>query len=479
VSGAGARAAARGAAREAAPWTTRAFIALAWGLSFHIAIVAGAFGLLRLSAETVLLIAAWKEAAVLLLVSALVVRAAAGRGPVLVVQAADIAVGAVLALAAVHATASLAGLGPSATARDLALATRDVAFCFTLYVIGRVTPDVAGTPRVLGHLFAIGVVTSAVAVLEWWLVPPEGLVLLGVASYFNEFLGLTEVTAGNIFGLPDNYWTMIGGRLVQRAGSVYLSSQGFAIPFLLIIPAATVWMNLRNRWSSATAVAGYALAWLGLLLSVTRMTTVACGLQMLLLLVLARRPARIVAVALVGTATVGVLLVLVPGLASYAWETITWQSYSSASHSKDWVNGLAALWRHPLGSGLGTADQTAMRLGRDPLTADNLFLKYGVELGIPALLAYVATFAAVWWITLRTAIADASPRRRAIAGFVAACTLGVAINGSTAVLTNSPTIGYLYFWLAGSAVAAFGVRAERPRAVARATPAVGEPVLSR
>jgi hypothetical protein len=225
-------------------------------------------------------------------------------------------------------------------------------------------------------------------------------------------------------------------------------------------------MNLRGRWTSPPALAAYALAWLGLLLSVTRMTTVACGVQVLLLLLLARRPSRVLALALAGAATFAVLLVAVPGLPSFVWETLTWQTGSSATHSKDWVNGLAALWRHPLGSGLGTADQTAMRLGREPLTADNLFLKYGVELGLPALLAYLTAFAAVAWVTVRAALFEPAPRRRALAAFVAACTVGVAINGVTAVPINSPTIGYLYWWLAGSAMAVFGARARATRAPA-------------
>ena len=458
----------RTAPRVPVHWTTRLFVLLAWGLTWHIAVVAGAYGVLGLDEEVVRAIAAWKEASVALLLGLVLLRAAAGRGSTIVVQAVDLLVAAIVALVVAHAAGSMAGLGPSALPGELALAVRDVGFCFALYLIGRVTPDVATSPRVLRHLFAIGVVTSVIAIVEWWFVPPEALLLFGVASYFNEFLGLTEVTAGNLYGLPDNYWTMIGGRVVQRAGSVYLSSQGFAIPFLLIVPAATVWMGVRDRWRSPQALAAYAIVWLGLLVSVTRMTTVACGLQVLLLVLLARQPARLLGLGLAGVATLSVLLVVVPGLPSFVWETLTWQTGSSASHSKDWVNGLAALWRHPLGSGLGTADQTAMRLGREPLTADNLFLKYGVELGVAALVAYVGLFLSLLWVTVRTALGDASPRRRAMASFAAACTLGVAVNGMTAVLTNSPTIAYLFFWLAGSAVAAYGVRLARPRTASAA-----------
>jgi hypothetical protein len=212
-------------------------------------------------------------------------------------------------------------------------------------------------------------------------------------------------------------------------------------------------MNRSARWTSPLALLGYAVLWTGLLLSVTRMTIVACLLQVVLLQLLARRPGHVAALGVLGVVLFTALLVVVPGLASFVWETLTWQTGSSASHSKDYVKGLVALWSQPLGSGIGTTDQTAMRLGRDPLTADNYYLKYAVELGVPALLALLTMLGTVLWTALRAAVAGGSASRRAFGAFSAACTVGFLFNGGTAVLTNSPTIAYLFFWIAGSTIA--------------------------
>ena len=43
-----------------------------------------------------------------------------------------------------------------------------------------------------------------------------GVVLLGVAAYFQDFLHVSAFTLGNDFGLPTNYWTHIGNVEVQR-----------------------------------------------------------------------------------------------------------------------------------------------------------------------------------------------------------------------------------------------------------------------
>jgi hypothetical protein len=52
-----------------------------------------------------------------------------------------------------------------------------------------------------------------------------------------------------------NYWTRIGNVEVQRAGSVYLSSQGFAVPFLILLPAATAWVfgGVKRRTLEVTS----------------------------------------------------------------------------------------------------------------------------------------------------------------------------------------------------------------------------------
>lgn len=434
------------------PAGRRAFAILTWGLAFHSAFLV--LLLVRgLPIADVRLAAAWKEALAVALVAAAALRIATGRVEGMTVRAPDLFAAAIVVLALVHAAAAAAGLGPAQEPAGIALGVRDLVFGFALYAVGRTTPDLAADPRALRRLVTVGALTSAVAVVEWLVVTPEQLVVLGVAGYFNEFLGLTLYTRENPFGLPGNYWTMIGGRLVQRAGSVYLSSQGFALPFLLVLPAAAVWITRTRRWRSPLGVGAYALLWTGLLLSLTRATIAACLVQLAVLLVLWRRPAPFVALVGVGLAVGAALLVTVPGLPGFVWETVMWESASSDSHSEDYFRALTSLVEQPLGAGVGTADATAVRLGRSPVTSDNLYFKFGVELGVAALFAFVAWLASVGHSALRAAGARPDRPAQAFCAFVAVSTVGIAINGMTAVLTNAPPIVYLFFWSAGTAVA--------------------------
>lgn len=432
----------------------RAFRLLAWGLAVHIVAMAFLFGFVGLPMTVVRTIAAWKELFAVAALAVVTVRAALGRTVTVGPNAADVAVLVLVALAALHAIASAGGWGAPTSVELVGYGVRDTVLCFALYAVGRATPAVATDGRAFRTLLIIGAVTSVVAIIERLVVTPERLVLLGVASYFNEFLGLSATTTTNLYGLPDNYWTVLGGRLVQRAGSVYLSSQGFAIPFLVIIPAATAWLLGDGRRRRAWTLAAYALCWVGLLSSVTRMTTVACLLQVLLMVLLMRRPAPIVVLAAGGALVVAGLVLAVPGVGWYIWDTLTWQTSSSASHAKDYASGLAALAVHPLGNGLATADATALRMGLTPLTADNLFLKYGVELGIPALVALCAWLAALGWRGSVSALSEADRDRQALGAFLAAGAIGIAVNGATAVVTSSLQVAYLFCWLAGSALTA-------------------------
>ena len=442
---------------------SRLFVVVAWGLAFHVLAMVLLFARSGLPTEQLRIVAAWKEMAVVGLGLWTAARIASGRVGDLPARAPDLIAAALVAVAVVHALASLAGLGPATELTGLVYGLRDVGLGFVLYAVGRTTPAIATGRRALGALFAIGVVTSAIAVYEWMVVTPEQLVLLGVASYVTEFLGAAEFVRDNPFGLPTNYWTRVGGRVLQRAGSVHMSSQGFAIPFLLIMPAATAWLTLTRRWRSVPAVAAYALCWAGLLLTITRVTIVACLLQAVFLLVIWRRPGVVLGLGIVGSAVIAGLLLAVPGLAGFVWETVTWQSGSSASHSKDYYDGLIALVEQPLGAGLGTADMTAVRLGRRPLTNDNLHLKYAVELGVAGLLLFEAWLGTVLWTTTRAAMDGARTTGRVFCGFAAACVVGVAANGMTAVVFNAPMLTYLFFWCVGAAVTVASTPAARDR----------------
>ena len=93
-----------------------------------------------------------------------------------------------------------------------------------------------------------------------------------------------------------------------------------------------------------------------------------------------------------------------------------------------------------------------MRSGLPHLTGDNLFLKYGVEMGALGLSLLILTLAAIGrsGLKLYRAGVNYAERRMGITLWLAA--IGIAINGITAVVFNSITLGWLFFWLAGAVV---------------------------
>lgn len=425
----------------------------AWGLAFHVVVMAALFGALRVPGPIVRLIAAWKEAAVILLVLSVLVRAALGRLPTITVSPNDLAVAALIALAVVYLLVFQAWTVTETTLIARLYGLRDAAFFLLLYFVGRTTPEIARDDRLLRVLISLGVVTTLAAILERIFVTPQMLVLLGAAGYFRDFLGTAPFTLGNEYGLPMNYWTALGSRVVQRAGSVYLSSQSFAISFLLIIPAATVWMlHRRRRW---TAWLTYALLWIGLILTVTRMSTVVCVCEVLIVALVLRRYDVIAWTVGAVAALFALAMALVRGVPAFVWETITWQTGSSGSHLKDWGKGFGALIANPLGYGLGTSDATAVRFGLNPLTADNQFLKYGAELGLPGLVLIVLIFCGIAAASARLLRTSAGAERR-FAVVVLAATVGIALNSATAVPFNCMVVAYLYFWMAGVVVTRVG-----------------------
>lgn len=426
-----------------------AFPVLTWGLSFHILFVALLFGAAGLPAPATRAIAAWKEVVVALLLVLVFLRAITGLGPGVRIHWLDIAITGLICLATAYGLVANLWVHPNLTAETQLLGWRDAVFFVLLFYVGRATPEVGRDPRTLKRFVIIVAVTSAIAIVERMFVTPEMLVLMGTATYFQDFLGVSAFTVGNEYGLPMNYWTILSGRAFQRAGSVYLSSQSFAVPFLLLLPAATVWIFGRERKPSWFLILVYGVVWTGLLLTLTRMTTLVCILQVVLYVIVTRR--HIWAVS--GLAFAGILLLagilLIPGFATFLWHTVSWQEGSSVSHLKDWGNGLGAFLNAPWGSGLGTTDQTAVRNGLVPLTADNLFLKYAVELGAIGLALLLAILAGVVSLSWKLFQRASTEPERNLGLVMLLATFGIIINGSTGSVFNAITLSWLWFWLAG------------------------------
>ena len=261
-----------------------------WGLPFHSLIVAVLFGGLGLSVGLVRGFAAWKEIVVLLLVGIVIVRAATGRGPRVAISWVDLAVSSLLMIALAFLIGGRFLLQIELPPGTELYGIRDIAFFLLLYFVGRASPEIADDPQTLRRLYIITLLASAIAVVEWFMVTPDMLVLMGVASYFQDFLNVAAFTEGNEFGLPMNYWTQIGSINVQRAGSIFLSSQAFAVPFLLLMPAATAYVFGAAKRLTFSMKVEYSIIWLGLFLSITRMTVLVCLLQIVLVVLMLKKP---------------------------------------------------------------------------------------------------------------------------------------------------------------------------------------------
>jgi hypothetical protein len=427
------------------------FPVFALGLMVHSLAMAALFGWFGLPAGVVRAIASWKEVGLGLLVVFVILRALTGRGPVNVIAWPDLWIGGLMATAVLFLLTENLWLRFDLPAAAEFMGIRDAVYFMLAYFVGRGMPELASDDKTMRRIFALVLFTCVVGIVERVFVTPEMIAGLGVAAYFQDFLGLSSFTTGSDFGLPLNYWTGIGGHLIRRAGSVYLNGQGFAVPFLLFFPLATAWVFMRPKRTKSLLFA-YAIVAFGLLLTLTRLTIVIAFIQLALFVALRRRPEWAVAGLALAFAMLAAVFVLVPGFPSFLWQTLSFQESSSAGHASDWANGIAAFAQNPWGSGLGTADQTAARSGLPHITGDNLYLKYAVELGVAGLVLLVSILASIGSSAMRLyrnglTIAE---QRMGITLWLA--TVGIAINGITAVVFNSIALGWLFFWLAGAAV---------------------------
>ena len=436
---------------QASPLSRKAFLILAWGLAFHSLIIAILFGLLQMPENIVRQIAAWKEIALAGLLLVVILRSVLGRGPGVALTWTDLWVAGILLTALMYFAGANLWLRAELPLNAQLLGFRQAVYFMLIYFVGRATPGLADDDKTMKQIFLLVIVTSVLGILERFLLPPEGLVALGVASYFQDFLGASAMTVGNEYGLPTNYWAFIGNTPVRRAGSIYLNGQAFAVPFLLFFPLVTAWVFARTR-RSTRAVLAYSIMCVALLLTLTRMTIIVALIQLVLFVLLRRRPEWAVAGLAVAAAMFLVVFVVVPGFPEYFFLTLSGQETSAASHIGDISSGVLAFLEQPWGSGLGTTDASATRAGLEHITGDNLYLKYAVEMGIVGislLILIFGSFIAHSYNLFRRGTSDAQRRMGAT---IWLATIGLAINGMTAVVFNSLTLGWLFFWLAGAVV---------------------------
>src|SRR5712675_1868285 len=104
------------------------------------------------------------------------------------------------------------------------------------------------------------------------------------------------------------------------------------------------------------------------------------------------------------------------------------------------------------GARLGVTDASATRAGLEHVTGDNLYLKYAVEMGLFGILFLVLTFGGIIGHAFNLFRNGSTDTQRRMGAIIWLATIGLAINGMTAVVFNAITLGWLFFWLAGAVV---------------------------
>jgi hypothetical protein len=317
------------------------------------------------------------------------------------------------------------------------------------YFIGRlVFISERNAQRLIKAILLIGLVTSLIGIIEIFFIPVEWHTHLGVQIYFRDFLNLDS----SLFplGLPPNYWAEMGDNIVRRAVSIYLSGQGFAIPFLLILPVVLYYYLSKptGRNLAILCVCGLAL-----LLTITRMTIIACFVQVLLMLWLFPKQKLLLQFLALVLMIFIVSVLTIPRFRTFVVNTVTLQDTSARVRPAQWVAGVQLLLERPWGSGLGSSGQVGARFGSalGGFGSEAGYFKVTGELGWPSLILFAG------WFTGIIAMAYKGHRKcngiwRGLALITLVTAIGFLINNLTAPPDQSTFTIYVFAWLAGLTV---------------------------
>jgi hypothetical protein len=440
----------------------RALLVLVVLLPFHVLVMSVLLGVIGLPIQGVRLIAAWKEALVIGTVAHLFLMLCTGYPLRFRATLPDFFAIALLMLTVVYLIVPSEAFGAPISLTGKLYGFRDMAMFIVMYFIGRLVPvSDKGMGKILKFIFYIGLSTSVVGIVERFLVPLEVYVRIGVPKYFSDFLGVQYATPYSM-GLPANYFTAISGHLVRRAASVYMSGQGFAVSFLILVPVATYLMYSSQPASRVKSFIVSGLFILALILTITRMTIASCAVQVILLgLLIKKQRISCVIVALI-VLTMLAMLITNTGLFAYITKTLRLQTASGEHHLIAYEIGINSLTRHPFGQGLGSASQTAGRFGGVGSAFDNQYFAISGSLGWPGLLLYLSLLSSIFLLCLGAYRQQTDIYTRGIVLVVLVAGVGIAINSFTAVLYNAPFIVYVYWWMAGLAMQLISARRANP-----------------
>jgi hypothetical protein len=209
-----------------------------------------------------------------------------------------------------------------------------------------------------------------------------------------------------------------------RAGSVLLSP--FALgDYLLISFALGIELMTRDRHRLFSHLAVPVIG-VGLVMTFARAGVV--GALVIVLVATRPLPGRRGSARLRFAAVAAIVVVLAaPGLYQTRLSGARGGSASSVEHIRETATGIANLTKVPLGTGLGTAPGVGDRFSApQTIVSDNSYVQVGNELGVPAMLVFIALLAALVPSLRRGVVAD--PSNALCAGARGAC-IGLIVAG--------------------------------------------------
>lgn len=150
---------------------------------------------------------------------------------------------------------------------------------------------------------------------------------------------------------------------------------------------------------------------------------------------------------LIGVIALITLFAIQNDLIEFVINTITFSNASSVGHIIEWVNGIEAIGRHPLGMGLGESGRLSAFEGVNT-GGENQFIIIGVQLGLVGLGLYLAAYIGCIKYAIKT-IKTQTGKIRRLALFVLLIKIGLFIPLFTAEVESYIYISYTTWFLTG------------------------------
>jgi hypothetical protein len=350
---------------------------------------------------------------------------------------------------------------------DLIRGLRDQLIYILVYLVGRMTiPDERQTWLILRSLIIITVATSVFGFVERFLIPIDFFLWIKTPQFFTDIVGYKFPDAS--LGLPENFWTSVGGHTVRRATSVYTSSQPFSISFMLLLPPC-IWLITQNRiarrLSSLLSIRSmfflFFVAFVALVATITRANIILGLLQVALSVLILRTNVWKVNRQLMKIAGIIVLASLIVLLAAYrpivnfVHSTLTFTESSSSFHLDSLVADYEYLQSHPFGLGIATSGVTGGRIAerfQDIPSGEGQYSKMIREMGIPGFVFYLGILLGVTRYSY-VVFSRNKNERLSIAGLgftVLLAGIAFLLNSITTEWHGALSTSLPFWWLAGT-----------------------------